>query len=485
MHLQLPNLCFWTFFFVSYNHQHHEPEPRLGDSHLPSAGLADGKEFIGRSGIEPGGILNIEVTDCSGSRVSATPPMGGCEWAQDITSNVEIGGEQLIRDLAPRWRELCDEVRCAPFQRPEWIGAYIRAFEPRSEIVLATAYAGSRLTAVLPMIRKNAFCAGVPLVKLTCPANSHSVQFDVLRAPGAIGQQSTRAIWHSLKSTPGWQVLEFSMFPWGGVCSELLTLAGEDKHPILTMVIQNSPVLRLRVGGDGAAQVVSGPSRHFRHELRRYARIFAEQTGKQPTVIRCTNPSPGLLEQFFDLESSGRKGRERSAINCEPQTRMFYEEIARVGKDNGYFCMHSLLGNGKIAAAAFSVVTEDCFFPMKIAHDESLRRSGPGHLLFNAIVSECAQKQVPTLFFGGTDERFKTMWTQETIFLLRSFVFASDIRSRLAYRLRESVITPLGKLRWGLKTVVRRKKVTFRRRPDTLIATTNKGVDKLVTPVHE
>lgn len=62
------------------------------------------------------------------------------------------------------------------------------------------------------MVRKRSFCAGVPLVKLTGTANSHSVQFNILRVPGAIGERSIRAIWESLKCTPGGTFWNFQCF---------------------------------------------------------------------------------------------------------------------------------------------------------------------------------------------------------------------------------------------------------------------------------
>jgi CelD/BcsL family acetyltransferase involved in cellulose biosynthesis len=381
---------------------------------------------------------------------------------------------------------LCDETNSAPFQRPEWITAYIRSFEPQSEVILTTAYEDGRLTAVLPLVRKRSFCAGVPVVKLTGTANSHSIQFDILRVPGPIGAQSTHAIWKSLECTNGWDVLELPMFAPGGGCSELVTLARLSGYPTVALLIQNSPILRLRLNTDGRpAEIVGGPSRHFRHELRRYARIFGEQTGEKPTVTRSVDPSDVLLRQFFDLEASGRKGREGSAIKCELETRSFYEEIAKVGNRNGYFCLHSLARKGKMVAGAFSVFTDSCFYPMKIAHDESLRRSAPGHLLFNAIVAECAENQIPDLFFGGTDERFKAMWTQERVPLFRTFIFSSRLRARLAYHLRKSVLTPLGKLRWTVKTHLKREHIAKRRRTDSVIAPEKNGVEKHVSSVQE
>jgi len=168
-------------------------------------------------------------------------------------------------------------------------------------------------------------------------------------------------------------------------------------------------------------------------------------------VNRYSEPDPELLQQFFNLEQSGWKGKEGSAINCRPETQAFYKEIAKGASAHGTFCLHSLEANSRMIAGAFSVATSDGFFPIKVAYDETLKRGGPGHLLFNAIVTECLEKHIPELFFGGTDEHYKSLWTQEKVALYNAFVFSADIRSQLAYRVRHHLLSPLGKLRWFVR----------------------------------
>jgi len=72
--------------------------------------------------------------------MSATVAVGN-----EITTAIDIGKDEVIHRLWNRWEKLCDETRSAPFHRPEWIAAYLRAFEPNSEIVLLTANADERL----------------------------------------------------------------------------------------------------------------------------------------------------------------------------------------------------------------------------------------------------------------------------------------------------------------------------------------------------
>ena len=116
---------------------------------------------------------------------------------------------------------------------------------------------------------------------------------------------------------------------------------------------------------------------------------------------------------FMRWETAGWKGSEGSAINCDKVARSFYAFDCGEATSGGYFRLHALEVNGRMTASAFSVVTDDCFFPMKITYDESLRRSGPGLLLLNGIMQECAENGVGELFFGGGKDYYKTSWTSE------------------------------------------------------------------------
>ena len=56
--------------------------------------------------------------------------------SRSVTAKVEVGGPELVRHLADRWERLCEEAGSLPFYRPEWIAAYLKAFETESQVVL-------------------------------------------------------------------------------------------------------------------------------------------------------------------------------------------------------------------------------------------------------------------------------------------------------------------------------------------------------------
>jgi CelD/BcsL family acetyltransferase involved in cellulose biosynthesis len=378
--------------------------------------------------------------------------LAATEQALDsASSEVLRGGAEVIERVRERWRTLCGEVASEPFFDPEWVAAHVRAFEPNSEVILLTASANRRLAAVLPLVRKTGRFAGMTMRTLTGVVNSHSVRVDLLRTPGPAGDEAIESIWSTLRRVAGWHVLELYRFPTGGCCESLLSLAARDGYRTFRRAEPESPLLRMQRDGAGRYGWLGGTNSHFRHELRRFARLLEAEMGEKPILVRRDDGDPELLASFFDLEAAGWKGREGSAISCRPETRAFYTEIARVARDLACFCLHSLEVKGKMLAAAFSVVTRDCYYPLKIAYDERLQRCGPGHVLINGILEECAGKGIPQLYFGGTTERWKTAWTSGVQPHATGFVFNTGYFPRLIFAVKATLVPALGRARRALR----------------------------------
>ena len=364
-----------------------------------------------------------------------------------LTASLQVGGAELIHSIAARWRSLCDETASAPFQRPEWVQTYLRVFEPDNQLVLFTVHFGKELVAVLPLVRKQCWYAGIPVVKLAGAANVHSVRFEIVRKQGIAGEAALPLIWQLLKSMAGWDILELPVFPEHGACQELMALASLDGFNTATFLAQDSPMLHMQRDGTGQLTWLGETTRHFRHELRRLGRLLEKETGDKPRLTCHAEPHAETLHKFYEMEAAGWKGIEGSAINCDKVARSFYDSIAREATSGGYFRLHALEVNGRMTASAFSVVTDDCFFPMKITYDESLRRSGPGLLLLNGIMQECAENGIGELFFGGGKDYYKTSWTSETVPHFNGFVFNKNLRAQLSFQIRTKVLSRLGKYR--------------------------------------
>lgn len=360
---------------------------------------------------------------------------------------IEVGGNDLLDRIWERWRQLCKSTQSEPFALPEWTAIYLKSFQPLVKLHLIAVSDCERLLAVLPLIRTRGFFAGLPIRKLVCPANVHSVRFSFPRVSGMDGELATRAIWHVIKSSVGWDVVEFPIFLENGPCREFFQYAKEDGYCDWTRLYFESPVLQMQIDDHGKLDWRHGTSRHFRHELRRFNRILESQLGVTARLVRHTKYDVASLNKFFCLEAAGWKGAEGSAIAKGLETRLFYGELARAMADLNAFSLYLFEANGTTIAAAYGVTTDRCFYPMKIAYEESLHRCGPGHLMFNSIFEECSANGIGTVYFGGVKDRYKTMWTSEVQRNLTGVIFNSRYYPQLVRGMKMNIFPILKRCR--------------------------------------
>jgi len=364
------------------------------------------------------------------------------EEVKVATAAVAVGGTELLDGFAEPWRRLCHEADAGMFLTPEWIGVYLRAFEADTEVVIFTVSAGERLLAILPLTRKWIWFRGMRLRELKGAANVHSVAFDVLRVPGPEGEDAVAAIWSEIRRFRGWHVLHLPSFPEGGASQALLDCAARDGYVTMTDVFADSPFVPLQPGKDGRVDVLSGGSRHFRHELRRWRRQLEEQ-GRDFTFVRQTSAEPEMLERFFELEAAGWKGEEGTAIRCSRETLRYYRDAARVAAAQGGFALHTLEDNGQMVAGCFGAETQNVFHGMKLAYDENLRRYGLGHLLTQSLLEDCAARGIAEVSLGGKFDDYKRRWTREYRRNLNGFVFSHALRSQIVHYERSKLFPVL------------------------------------------
>lgn len=335
-------------------------------------------------------------------------PVHECSSGQ-LTAQIHRGDVQLVEQHAGQWLELCKESPSdAPFFRPEWIAAYLRAFEPQGTVLLATAHSGNRLRAVLPLVEKKTFFCGLPVRMLQGAANVHCCRFDMVRAAGVEGDLAVQTIWDLLKDRTDWDLIELPFVPEGGAAEQLLRLAGNDGFLAGKYESWRSPRIPLH-SGDRAELI---PSRSdFRHNLRRRIRRARE---KWDVHLRHTETAdPIALERFYQLESSGWKGQAKTAIACSESTRQFYDELARVASRFGYLSLY-LLQFGDVAVAGyFGVVYRGHYYALKSAYDEAFAFYAPGHMIVEAILRDILAQEFCEFDFLGPWMRWKEQWTRD------------------------------------------------------------------------
>jgi CelD/BcsL family acetyltransferase involved in cellulose biosynthesis len=388
---------------------------------------------------------------------------------RELSIRVQTGGVELVDQIGDAWRQLCDESGDEEvFYRPEWAQAYLRAFNSKADVIVLSVWAGAKLRGVLPLVRYRVTAYGLPIVKLSVPANVHSLRASLTVCRGDEGEAVLKALWQATKNLPQWDVIDVANVVNGNGMDRLITLARADGYatarkrtsqtlylPISAALEQeptaNKPTEKKaaeKKPGDkkpeAQAPWLAGTRPKFRSHLRRSKRQLEEQG-----TLACKHfdaADPEALQKFYDLEASGWKGAEGTAIQCDPQTRQFYDLVAQAAARDGYLSLDFLELNGKPIAAHFGFNLRGRYFLAKAGYDEAFRRQGPGQLLMHEILSETPQRGLREFDFVGPATWDESRWASERRTNYRIFIFRKSLYGRLLHAVRISAWDALRKL---------------------------------------
>jgi CelD/BcsL family acetyltransferase involved in cellulose biosynthesis len=358
-----------------------------------------------------------------------------------LSLRVQHGGPELLNEIAGEWGRLCDESGDEEvFYRPEWAQAYLHAFAPKADLILISAFSGTKLRGILPLVRRLIIVGGFPIVKLTLPANVHSLRASLTVCPGEEGAAVLNTLWQAAKSLPRWDVLDVANVVDGSALDRLVAAAHADGYR--TARKRTSQTLYLPIDFSAAASENSGAQPpwlagtrpKFRSHLRRAKRQLEEQGTLELKHYNAADPEE--LEKFYALEASGWKGTEGTAIQCDPHTRYFYDAVAQAAAHDGYLSLDFLELNGKPIAGHFGFNLRGRYFLAKAGYDEAFRRHGPGQLLVHEILSQTRERRLREFDFVGPATWDESRWASARRTNYRVFIFRKSWYGALLYAAR-------------------------------------------------
>ncbi|WP_257447691.1 GNAT family N-acetyltransferase [Archangium lipolyticum] len=321
---------------------------------------------------------------------------------------VEATDRTAFMGLEPEWNALVESTANEPFYRHEFFRIWVDNFAPESRLrVLTRRDEEGRLTAALPLMAGKASMYGVPVRQLSATANPHSCRFDlVAREPEA----AAAAFFEHLRQDKSWDVLLLTDVPEGGTGWKLHEAAGAAGFPVGTWESLQSPYIPLPGSWEAYQQTLQSK---FKANCRRRRRKLEEKG--RVTVERVEG---GLdlevkLEEGFELEASGWKGRRGTAMAQDGRTRGFYSELAREAGYAGRLALYYLRLDGRAVAFQYGLEYGGRYFLLKPGYDESLSDCSPGQLLMEEVLRECIARGLREFDFLGPDMVWKRDWTDE------------------------------------------------------------------------
>ncbi len=158
------------------------------------------------------------------------------------------------------------------------------------------------------------------------------------------------------------------------------------------------------------------PERHVnsgrRSDLRRLRKIASKSGEMQFEIIK---PQPDalnpLLDEAYDVEASGWKGAEGSALALDRRRGPFLRRYAAAACKRGILRICFLRLGGRAAAVQIAIEVAHGFWLMKIGYREEFARCSPGVLLMCETIGHAAKAGLRTYEFLGRDEAWLHMWS--------------------------------------------------------------------------
>jgi CelD/BcsL family acetyltransferase involved in cellulose biosynthesis len=319
----------------------------------------------------------------------------------------------VARDIGPleqEWDDLALRIRAAPFWRPGWIRAWWGAFGA-GELELLIARRGRSgdedVSGAVALERRRGI--------LRATSNWHTPSFGILAETTADRDALCASLFDRAPRRVSLAFLDSS--------DDIDCVADHGRragYRVLVRTLAESPVIELDVG---QIRYEAGLGANLRANLRRNLRRLRAQGNVDVEVEDGRDDLTTRLDECLELEARSWKGASGTAMGSRPETRAFYEGVAKWAMASGLLRLAFLRIDSR--PVAFQLALEDgvAYYPLKGGFDPAYARCSPGILLLHATVSRAFEQGLERYELLGGAERYKLEWAtrRRTIRLLQAF----------------------------------------------------------------
>jgi CelD/BcsL family acetyltransferase involved in cellulose biosynthesis len=304
--------------------------------------------------------------------------------AQANVSLLWLPGGEGLEQHEGAWRRLAaNALEPNPFYEPALLLPALRSLRGEAQVDVALVFldeagADARLIGLYPLERRGSY-RGAPLASLRLWKHLHcflcTPLVDAAHAGASLG-----GLLAGLRAAPRAALLELDFCaadgPFAAVLAETLRAQG----PANVVTDTHSRAL-FRPAASVESYLAEALPPRKRREFERLARRLAEHGRLEFSELAPGEDPRPWIDAFLELEASGWKGRDGTAIALSPDQRRFFEQGATALAAEGRLWMLGLALDGKWIALKCNFLAGRGGFAFKIAYDEQYARSSPGVLL--------------------------------------------------------------------------------------------------------
>jgi CelD/BcsL family acetyltransferase involved in cellulose biosynthesis len=320
--------------------------------------------------------------------------------------------------LSAAWEALADRLAAPPFMRSGWIVAWARAFAP-NRLSAVTAMRDGVLVGLLPLMERH----GV----VSATANWHTPVFGVLATDREVSAAVAAEVMSRARVRADLCFLD-STDPNLADCR---IAAQHARRPTVVRAVLHSPFVAV-ADADWETYRAS-LARKARKDIERRRRRLDEQGVVSVEFGDGCADLGRYLNEGFQLEGSGWKHEQGTAITSDPATHRFYTEIARWASGRGWLLLAFLRLDGKPIAFDLCLESGGSTWVLKGGFDPAFRGFAPGMLLTYESLRRAFDRGMSSYELCGDDAPYKLVWTQTTRERVRFQAFSRSPAGRASH----------------------------------------------------
>ena len=303
-----------------------------------------------------------------------------------------------LEQHAAEWRRLAAAaLEPNPFYEPALMLPALRSLraDARVEVVLvflqgATADAPPRLIGLFPLQRISRY-RGVPLACLQLWKHLHCFLCTPL-VHAEHASESLAGLFDWLRGPSGAPLVELGFTAGDGAWARALEafLRETGRHGAVADSFSRA---LYRPAADFKRYLEAAIPQKKRKEFERLERRLAENGRIEFSELRPGEDPLPWIDAFLELEASGWKGQDGTALEVDPNQRRFFREGAAALAAEGRLWMLGLSLDGRWVALKCNFLAGRGGFAFKIAYDEKYARFSPGVLLEIETISRLHQRR--------------------------------------------------------------------------------------------
>lgn len=207
--------------------------------------------------------------------------------------------------------------------------------------------------------------------------------------------------------------------------------------------LQAALTMAITIDGDFDSYWAQRPKK-LRNNIKRYLKRIGET---HPSIVLQTYTAAADMEQalnrYSDMESSGWKGQNGTAIERDNRQWHFYRDVLQGFAKSSQAHIYELQLDGRVVASRLAISGGGMLLMLKTTYDETLKELAVGRvLLYKLLEQEFSQRQIQRIEFYTNATPDQLEWATESraiehVTMYRSSLYANGIR--LARRLRNII----------------------------------------------